>query len=95
MRLDKDIEVCINCRTQEEQYMILDIFESLDKRWSNGRKASNFKILLNPPMSLINYNKGIMQGHVSNKNTYNGMPVVEAKDFKNQWISLKKVLTNR
>lgn len=92
MKLDKDIEVCINCRTQEEQDMILDILDSLDMRWSNGKKIRDFILAIAPPMTLITFHDGIRQGFIAIRDTYNGIPVVEAKYFKNQWISLKRNL---
>ena len=90
MRLDKDTKVCINCVTREEQDMILDIFECLGFRWENGKSPREMSwVLYNAPKYFLVEYQTIWQGRdLKHKGKLSS--VVEARDFVNQWKSLKK-----
>lgn len=92
MKLDNTSRAWINCRTPEEQDMILDIFECLGFTWSSGKSPRAIRSY-GTPMHYLIEEKHIWHGNYSvggaNKS---GSSVVEAKDFINQWKSLKKNL---
>lgn len=92
MKLDDNSCLYINCRTQEEREMILDIFEYLGIKWCIGkrpRETSSNKA----PMNYFIENKNMWHGQgCYDVSTFHGYQVVEARDFVNQWKSLKKNL---
>lgn len=92
MKLDRNSRVYINCPTQEERDMIIDILYSLDCHWPehSGLDALEF---YNAPMYIelnklqVRHGKGTAKNHRYLPHNY---PIIEARDFRNQWIALKK-----
>ena len=91
MKLDKTSQVYINCRTQEEQNMVVDILRSLKCRWNSGNLLHEMKFHM-PPMSIeldkqkIRHGKGL----IDEKGTTRNFTIIDARDLRNQWISLKR-----
>lgn len=88
MKIDRDSSAYINCRTQEEQNMVLDMFEMLGLTWAN-HKAPREVIQYDVPSRFlieryIYHGRGCINSHHTSK------PVIEAKYLRNQWISMKK-----
>lgn len=80
----------INCRTQEEREMVLDIFEMLGYRWMEGQHPRSFRSY-NAPMSYNVRDVDIGKFTHDSQLTYNA---IEAKDLRNMWISLKRRQNN-
>ena len=91
MKLDKTSRVYINCRTQEEQEMVLDILDHIDIRWYNNKRPRELKSFV-PPMGYVIINDRMYHDKKTRVIYDNNTPVIEAKDFRNQWIALKKGL---
>lgn len=89
MKLDKNSRVYINCRTQDEQDMMLDIFKCLGLTWQSGRSPRDTR-QFTPPMRFF-ISDYIYHGHscLSQREIRDGGSVMEARDFVNQWKSLK------
>ena len=91
MKLDKTSQVYINCRTQEEQNMVVDILHSLKCRWNSGNLLHEVRFHL-PPMNIeldkqkIRHGSRIFDAGEAQRN----YTIIEAKDLRNQWISLKR-----
>ena len=76
----------INCRTVDEQNMVLDIFEMLGYRWNAGERPRQYQSYSVPMCySIYDSNTGKF---VQNSRCYNNG--TEAKDLHNMWISLKR-----
>lgn len=76
----------INCRTKEEQEIVLDIFEMFEYRWSAGQKPRGYKGY-NAPM---NYNINNAEKGEITEGSMTHIGAIEAKDLRNMWISLKR-----
>ena len=93
MKLDKNCTVWINCRTQQEQEEMLDIFEAINATWNGSahfpRGWKSHKV---PMHYLLERNKILHGGKpVSGREDYvNRGIVIEAKDCHNQWVSIKR-----
>lgn len=76
----------INCRTEEEQEMVLDIFEMLGYKWNAGQKPRGYESNVVPMCyEITNREKGkIIQGDCVIESA------TEAKNLRNMWISLKR-----
>ena len=79
----------INCRTAEEQQMVLDIFEMLGYKWNGGESPRGYYSHTAPMYYIINNeNKGsFIQGTSKYVITNAG---IEAKNLRNMYISLKR-----
>ena len=90
MKLDKNLIVYINYRTNEEREMVLDIFEHLGVTWLRERLPREVESYNAPARFLLE------RGHMYKGTScltvakMNGKPVIEARDLRNQWISLKR-----
>ena len=81
--ISKESKMIINCRTEEEQNMILDIFEMFGMRWRAGESPRGY-ISCQAPMSYsLDGNGKFGQNRHQYANGYS------ASEFRNQWISLK------
>lgn len=93
MKLDGNSQVYINCHTQEEQDCIADILQSLGCRWVTGKEIRQH-YFYDPPMHFELAGLQIRHGqHLTTRsNRPRPYPIVEAKDLKNQWISMQRNL---
>ena len=91
MKLDETSQVYINCRTQEEQRMVIDILRSLNCRWNSGDSLDRIAFY-DAPMNIELNKKKIRRGArlLNEGETPRHYSVIEAKDLRNQWISLKR-----
>lgn len=93
MKLDFNSQVYINCRTQEERDMIADILRILDCKWTTGRRLDSLRIY-DAPVHIELDRLNIRHGR--NMAVYGNTPrpytIVEAIDFRNQWVSMHKSL---
>lgn len=80
----KELPQYINCRTQEEQEIVLDIFEMLGYNWHAGQKPRGYLSRM-PPMAY-----GISRSSRSFGNDHIHDYGTEASDLRNMWISLKR-----
>lgn len=76
----------INCRTVEEQEMVLDIFEMLDYHWREGQQPRVFSSYRVPMRYAI---CGDCRSFVHGPDIREGA-AIEAKDLRNMYISLKR-----
>ena len=82
--IDKHTYKNIFCETEEEQNMILDIFEMLDMRWRAGETPRGYTCRNRIPMYFCLDGDGTYgEAKSTVKKTIN------ASDLRNQWISLK------
>lgn len=91
MKLNETSQVYINCRTQEEREMTIDILYSLNCRWNGGDRLDRVAFY-DAPMH-IEFNKQRIRrgsGLIIAGETPRYYSVIEAKDLRNQWISLKR-----
>lgn len=83
-----EVDCFIHCRTQEEQEMVLDIFEMLGYIWHAGQAPRRFRSHT-PSMYYHIHNE--CYGYFTHaKNITYGCTVIEAKNLRNMWISLKR-----
>lgn len=88
MKLDNNSRVYINCRTQVEQDMVLDILESLGKRWGSGKLIRQHSPY-SPPMTFRVIERVLHGSRPYDQDEVEDL-VIEAKDLYNQWIALKR-----
>lgn len=92
MKLDKECTVWINCRTMQEQDEILDIFEAIGAEWAS-KGGPRERGSHTTPMHYLLENGSIRHGSscVTGREGYvKGGTVVEAKDFHNQLVALRR-----
>ena len=94
MRISKDADLYINCRTDEENERVLDILECLGFRWSDGAPMRQ-NVTYTAPKRFLIHDGQVWHGSrcYNCDDTYRD--IIEARDLKNQWISLKKGLDKR
>ena len=81
--ISKESRIMINCKTEEEQNMILDIFEMLGMRWRAGESPRGYESILAPMYYCLDGNGRFAHDYPSS-------PIgISASEFRNQWISLK------
>lgn len=81
----------INCRTIEEQEMVLDIFEMLGYRWAGGEKPREWDSYA-VPMYYCIYD--VELGKIRQHDVSSYLSAIEARDLKNFYISLKRRKSN-
>ena len=90
MKLDENSKVYINCKTQEERDMIIDILRSLGCHWPGKTRLDG--MFYGAPMHFELDKRRVRHGRTElpNTRTTHGYTIVNARDFRNQWIALKK-----
>lgn len=95
MKLDNQCVAWINCETKEEQEKMLDIFEKIGALWPAGQSPRG-NTSRTVPMHFLLERGTIRHGKPTVNGTEyyvkdTGGAVVQAKDFHNQWVSLKRI----
>ena len=74
----------INCRTQEEQDMVLDLFTMLGYTWNAGQQPRSYRCIDTPMSFRINSRDRFTQGSI-----LICPDTIEAANLRNMYISLK------
>lgn len=91
MKLNSNSQVYINCKTQEERDMIIDILRALDCTWATGR-GLDYHRFCDAPMHIELNKLAVRHGIKLTTQIMRAYPypIVEAKDLRNQWISIRR-----
>lgn len=81
--IDKNTRGYVYCETNEQQEMMLDIFEMLEMRWRAGEKPRGFKSRRTPMNFSLNGTGRFAQAPAD----FYGE--ISASELYNQWVSLK------
>lgn len=82
--ISKNSKISICCKTEQEQNMLLDIFEMLGMRWREGQLPRGYPSRQCPMYYQLTGQGSFGQGI---KAAYN--PTIMSSELRNQWISLK------